>query len=280
MPLESYPDQLEPENQDPLIWRFMRLSKFRDLMATGELYFCRADLFLNDLREGLPPEDYLHILGLHPFDVLDRQQLCHYLGSDAQFREGFYVSCWHLFQDETCNMWKEYGEDGVAICSRYALLKTALDAMKDRAYLGLVRYGSKHLTGWNVLRFITTKRMQYAEEREVRAFLWIGDPMAGGNRHIDGENRIHPLPLTPPPDRVLKGHRRKVDLTALITEIMITPWASPATLDEVNALVRSSGCTIPVHPSNLTRYRDLLPYRPPGMPREISREDLRDAKST
>jgi hypothetical protein len=152
MPLESYPDQLEPENQDAVIWRFMKLAKFRDLMATGELYFCRADLFPNDVREGLPPEDYLHVLGLHPFDVLDRQQLCHHLGSDAQFREGFYVSCWHLFRDETCNMWKDYGEDGVAICSRYRLLKTNLNAIEDRAYLGLVRYGSKHLTGWNVLR--------------------------------------------------------------------------------------------------------------------------------
>ena len=39
-----------------------------------------------------------------------------------------------------------------------------MDAMEDRAYLGLVRYGSKHLTGWNVLRFVTTKRMQYAED--------------------------------------------------------------------------------------------------------------------
>jgi hypothetical protein len=152
--------------------------------------------------------------------------------------------------------------------SRYRLLKTALDAMEDRAYLGLVRYGSKHLTGWNVLRFITTKRTRYADEREVRAFLWIADPMAGINRHIDGENRIHPLPLTPPPDRVFKSHRRKVDLQALITEIVITPWASPSTLDEVNELVGSSGCTIPVHPSSLTRYRDMLPYRPSGVPQK------------
>src|SRR5438552_16203787 len=111
-------------------------------------------------------------------------------------------------------------EDGVAICSRYRLLKSALDAMADRAYLGLVRYGSKHLTGWNLFRFITTKRMKYADEQEVRAFLWIGDPLAGINRHFDGENRAHPRPLAPPPDRVLKGHRRRVDLQALVTEIV------------------------------------------------------------
>jgi hypothetical protein len=39
-------------DQDAVIWRFMKLVKFRDLMTTGELYFCRADLFPNDVREG------------------------------------------------------------------------------------------------------------------------------------------------------------------------------------------------------------------------------------
>ena len=137
-----------------MIWRFMKMAKFRDLIETRELYFCRADRFPNDAREGLPPEEYLPVLGLNPFDIHERQQLNHHLGSDAQFCEGFYISSWHLFRQETCNMWKEFGEDGVAICSRYSLLKSALNAMADRAYLGLVRYGSKHLTGWNLFRFI------------------------------------------------------------------------------------------------------------------------------
>ena len=226
------------------------------------LYFRRADLFQNDEREGLPPEEYLPILRLNPLDLRDRQELNHHLGSDAQFREGFYVSCWHLFESETCKMWKEYGEDGVAICSRYCFLKSALDAMGDRAFIGLVRYGSEHLTGWNLFRFITTKRMQYAEEQEVRAFLWIMDPMAGINRHFDNDNRAHSRPLTPPPDRVLKGHGRKVELQALATGIVVSPWASSATFDEISWLVKNNGYTILVQPSDLTRYRDLLPHRP------------------
>jgi hypothetical protein len=259
MSIESYPDQLEPQNQDAVIWRFMDMKKFRDLMSTAELYFCRADRFPNDEREGLPPEEYMHVLRLNPLDLLDRQKLVDSIGCAAQFREAFYISCWHLFREETCKMWDEYGKDGVAVCSRYRLLKSALDAMNDRAFLGLVRYGSKHLTGWNVLRFITTKRMQYADEEEVRAWLWIMDPHAGINRHVDIDNRLHPLPLTPPPDRVLNGHRRRVDLNALLTGIVVTPWASSTTLDEVDQIVTESGYKIPVEPSALTRFRDLLP---------------------
>lgn len=259
MAIEPYPDQLEPENQDAVIWRFMKMEKFRDLIATGELYFCRADLF-PDESEGLPPEEYLPILGLNPFDLRDRQQLDHLIGSDAQFRESFYISCWHLFRDETCMMWKEYGDDGLAICSRYRLLKFALGTMGDRAFLGVVRYGSKHLTGWNLFRFITTKQKKYEDEREVRALLWIMDPLAGINRHFDMNNRAHPRPLTPPPrDRVFDGHRRSVDLQALITEIVVSPWASSTTFDEINQLVKSNGYAIPVQPSGLTRYRELLP---------------------
>jgi hypothetical protein len=258
--IETYPDQLEPENQDATIWRFINMRKFRDLMETAELYFCRADLF-PDEREGLPPEEYLATFGLHPLDVNDRRELLNHIGSDAQFREGFYVNCWYLFRDETLQMWKEYGDEGVAITSQYRLLKSALNAMNDRAYIGLVRYGAQHLIGKraNLFRYITTKRIKYAHEHEVRAFLWIQDPHAGINRHIDADNRIHPRPLTPPPPDVLKGHRRKVNVQSLLTSIVVSPWASAATLDEVNQLVRTYGYSIPPRQSDLSRFLALLP---------------------
>jgi hypothetical protein len=156
-------------------------------------------------------------------------------------------------------MWKEYGEDGVAICSRYSLLKSALDALDDRAFLGLVRYGTEHLTGFNLFRFIFTKRADYGVEQEVRAMLWIMDPLAGINRHFDIENRAHSRPLTQPPETVLEGQRRGVDLRTLITEIVVTPWAPTATYDEISRLADSNGYAFPIRPSKLARYRELLP---------------------
>ena len=138
MPIESYPDQLEPPNLDAVIWRFVNMTKFVDLISTGELYFCRADLF-KDKSEGLPPDNYFPFPNMHPLDVVDRQKIDDSIGCLAQFREAFYVNCWHLLRRETWGMWDNYGEDGVAICSRYDLLKSALNAMPDRAYLGLVR---------------------------------------------------------------------------------------------------------------------------------------------
>ncbi len=268
MPIETYPDQVEPHDENATIWRFTSLERFRDLIETSELYFCRADLFSNDEREGLPPEEYLKLLGLSPLDLRDRQQLLNQIGSGAQFRESFYVSCWHLFEEETCKMWKEYAEDGVAICSRYRLLRTALDRFPDRSFLGLMRYGPRHLlhpqpARWNAFRFIMSKRAEYAAEREVRALLWITDSLICANRHIDEGGRAHPRPLTPPPlDRVLEGHRRKVNLNELLTEIVVTPWGSSRVFHEICSLTKSWNCEVPVRRSDLAPYRDLLPHQP------------------
>ncbi|HLW80710.1 MAG TPA: hypothetical protein VKS20_01585 [Candidatus Acidoferrales bacterium] len=258
MPVETYPDQLEPSDHNAVIWRFMDISKFTDLMGTGELYFCRADLF-QDKSEGLPPENYLPSPDLHPLDIADRRKIDDSIGCVAQFREAFYVNCWHLFREETWEMWEHYGKDGVAICSNYRVLKASLDAMHDRAFIGLVRYGSRHMTGWNLFRFIMTKRAEFAGEREVRAFLWIIDPHAGINRHIDADNGVHDRPLTPPPDRVLKRYRRKVDVQELVSAVVVSPRASGKTFGEIDELIKSKGYVIPVLASALACFRELLP---------------------
>jgi hypothetical protein len=54
MPVLPYHSQKEAPSET-VIWRFLDLRKFRDLMANQELYFRRADLF-DDQSEGLPPE--------------------------------------------------------------------------------------------------------------------------------------------------------------------------------------------------------------------------------
>lgn len=67
--------------------------------------------------------------------------------------------------------------NGVAVCSTYARLKSSLDALaaEDKAHIGLVRYGSKHLMPGrvNLMINISTKQERYSHEREVRAMLWL-----------------------------------------------------------------------------------------------------------
>jgi hypothetical protein len=252
MPVQPYVDQLEPQ-KDAVIWRFMDMRKFRDLMASEELYFCRADLF-DDTTEGLPRDEYaLPILGLNPYDVKDQLELDNLVGSIAQFRESYYISCWYLFRTETLKMWNDHARDGVAICSRYELLKSALDALLDTAHVGLVRYGIQHLTGFNTLRFITTKQEKYKDECEVRAFLNVIDPLETGNRHIDEHNVPHRAPLDSNPrhEWVPKCKRRRIDLKALVTGVVISPWASEELCNEVKLWAKLKNHSYPVRVSEL-----------------------------
>ena len=236
MPVSPYLNQQEPDPQ-AVVWRFMNLSKFRDLMASEEIYFRRADLF-EDKSEGIPPEEYaIKVMGLNPYDILDRAELNNMQGSIAQGREGYFICCWHLFQDETLDMWEQYGHNGVAIVSRYELLKGALNELPfDQAHIGLVRYGVEHLKGtFNALEFITTKQKIYEPEREVRTFIEVRNPLCCGNRHIDLNNVAHPAPLDVNPRHawVQTGKKRRVNLRALILDIVISPWADAQTNVEI-----------------------------------------------
>jgi hypothetical protein len=252
MPLLPYVNRLEPVD-DAAIWRYLDLRKFRDLIASEELYFRRADLF-TDKSEGLPPELYaMRVLGLDPYDIHDRVSLNNHLGSLAQHRESYYISCWYLYGQDTLDMWEQYGHDGVAVCSRYGLLKAALDGLLDEAHLGLVRYGTEHLKNtFNALEFITTKQPQYSQDREVRAFLTVYDPLASGTRHIDLNNFPHPAPLNLNPRHswVPDCKRRRIDLRSLVTDVVISPWAEPDAIEEINLWVKPKG--FPVRHSELT----------------------------
>lgn len=258
MAVELFVDGLEPKNPDAVVWRFLDLWKFEHLLTSGTMYFRRSDK-LEDDHEGLPPEEYEHVLGLNRYDINDIRERDHAIGSIAQFRQAFYISSWHLFTQETARMWAQYGKDGVAIVSRYRPLKEVLDPIPDRPHLGLVRYGSEHLTGWNTMRFITTKRRQYSHEQEIRALLWLLDSGDAVNRHVDIDNRIHDRPLYEPPETLPEGITRDVALRTLITEVVVTPRASAATLAHVRSLVAAFDSGVPVRPSSLTDYARFIP---------------------
>ena len=258
MPVQLFPDGAEPSDENTEICRFMEMWKFKDLLKTGELHFARADRFQDDC-EGLPPNEYVRSLGFSSLDLRDIHKLNHDLGCLAQFREGFFLNCWYHFTDETARMWQDYGKHGVAVVSRYSLLKAALERCEYNAFLGLVRYGTTHLTGWNVLRFISTKQHIYSHEREIRALLWVPDPLAGNNRHLDENNVPHPQPLTEPPERIPKALRLRVEVNSLITEVLVSPWASETAIFEVEEMMRSHGYMLRVRPSAVSRFRTLLP---------------------
>jgi hypothetical protein len=272
MPVLPYYSQKEPPSE-AVIWRFLDLRKFRDLMANQELYFRRADLY-DDQSEGLPPEQYVRrVLGLDPYDIKDEVALNNHLGSLAQSREMHFITCWYLYRKEDLAIWERYGPDGVAVTSTYGRLKESLDGIPDDTHIGLIHYGTAHLTDrFNAMQFITTKQEKYADECEVRAILTSNDPLDGGNRHFDLNGFPHRLPLAENPRHpwVHDCKRRRISLRDLLQGVVISPWAEPDEVEEINLWTKDRLSMVPTNSDlrsdktpTLKEYRDYHHIRKP-----------------
>ena len=86
MPVSLFTDGLEPTNADATLWRFMEFWKFRNLIETGTLYFCRADKFADDETEGLPPEEVGRLL-VAPLEEMVVEDVGQWYGINRLFRQ-------------------------------------------------------------------------------------------------------------------------------------------------------------------------------------------------
>ena len=156
-----------------------------------------------------------------------------------------YIQCWQIFEDETLDMWARYG-GGVAIFSRFDLLRSALDSMLDEVLVGLVRYGNAGPPRYNLIHFLFMKRKHFDKERELRTVLTCSDPVGGNNRHfglngfpnrepLDNENPLH--------EWVHDYKRRRIDLKALVTEVRLSPWATKEEIEEIHTWVKAKHFT-------------------------------------
>jgi hypothetical protein len=253
MPITPNPyfDPEEPADE-AIIWRYLSLPKFQDMMANDEFYFCRPDKF-SDKAEGIPSEkETARMMGLNPLALVDRRQIDDVRGFAAQIRENYFIMCWTL-KKETVRMWGEYAPYGVAVWTRYGKLKAMLNDLLDTANLGKVVYGKKTRPG-NLLCEISTKGKDFEWEGEVRAFIECQAFLSGGNLHIDkdGIPRDGVLKENPRHPWIHDHKRRRVDLEKLIEGIVLSPWATPETEREVKDIwTKPKKHTYPVIDSEL-----------------------------
>ena len=254
MPITPHP-YVESPPHDTVMCRFMDFPKFRDLFANEELYFRRVDLFKeDDPWEALPSDEYIRAkLGLRKYDPTDELTLINQQAFLRQNSEGYFITCWQIFEAETLHMWERYGK-GVCIFSRFDLLKAQLDPMLDPITVGLVRYQESPADAYNTIQFLFTKRGHFDRERELRIMLQCYDPMANPNRHLDANN----VPSREPRDELNKLHewvhpckRRRIDLKSVVTEIRLSPWATPEELDEVGWWVKNKNFVCQVKASEI-----------------------------
>jgi hypothetical protein len=238
MPLEHYPQAGFEVLDDRLpLWRFMKMRTFTRFVESGSLYFCRADL-LGDEHEGLPLEEYVRgaVTTMGPETTFEYSW-----ETLKQDRQGSFVSCWTL--DETLHMWEKFARGGVAVKSDVARLKAVLNSIPERSMLGYIRYSLQH-QGYNILRFITTKRPDFHREKEVRALVWD----------------LTRCPQNPYPHDMPNGLSYPVDVLGLVQTVIVAPHVQPSIHNEVQELLKKCGYgSIAVVKSGFTGFGHLLP---------------------
>ena len=156
-----------PENSDTIVWKYLDLSKFLDLLLSRKLFMSRSDKF-EDQYEGTfsePTFEEIKKLSVNNHEFLDFYK---------SHREKVVVSSWHINEYESFAMWQIFTQnsEGLAIQSTIGRLQKSLDVEKDfKQYIGEVNYidYKKEYIPFDDMFFpFLFKRKSFQYEREIR----------------------------------------------------------------------------------------------------------------
>ncbi|CAN1723796.1 DUF2971 domain-containing protein [Hyphomicrobium sp. 1Nfss2.1] len=252
-----HPSFTRPENIDTRLWRYMSAGKFKWLLEEGRLYMPRvAQLAANDSREGTMPDAQAAWLRQLADEAtpevaeIHRKNLETMAGFVRMFRDTWFVSCWHAGTSENFAFWRIYSGDdvscdkcgnkivgpphSVAIVTTFRKLEACLPQEVELGLVKYIDYATEGAELSNMYDYIMRKRSYYAYENEVRAVASsIGAMVPNGSaQHLAG-------------NIVGGSFAPRVDLAALIEEVVVHPEAPASFFDDVAALCSSHRLPLP-----------------------------------
>lgn len=156
-----------PENPDTIVWKYLDLSKFLDLLLSRKLFMSRSDKFEDQYEGTFSEPTYEEIKKLS----VNNPEFLNYYKSH---REKVVISSWHINEYESFAMWQIFTQnsEGLAIQSTIGRLQKAMDVEKDfNQYIGEVNYidYKKEYIPFDDMFFpFLFKRKSFQYEREVR----------------------------------------------------------------------------------------------------------------
>nr|WP_315140309.1 hypothetical protein [uncultured Flavobacterium sp.] len=156
-----------PEDPETIVWKYLDLSKFLDLLLSKKLFMSRSDKF-EDQYEGTFSEPTFEEIRKLSIDNPD------FLNYYKTHREKVAISSWHINEYESFAMWQIFTQnsEGLAIQSTIGRLQKALQPEEHfQQYIGEVNYidYKKEYIPFDDLFFpFLYKRKSFQYEREVR----------------------------------------------------------------------------------------------------------------
>ena len=217
-----------PEDPDTVVWKYLDLSKFLDLLLSKKLFMSRSDKF-EDQYEGTFSEP--------TFEEIKRLSVNNpeFLNYYKSHREKVIVSSWHINEYESFAMWQIFTQnsEGLAIQSTVNRLKKALDSeSQHKQYIGEVNYidYKKEYIPFDDMFFpFLFKRKSFQYEREIRI---ISDVTQSNIKLND-------------------GLKINVDINQLIEKIYIHPKSENWYKNLVIQLVKQLGFDFTIEKSDL-----------------------------
>ena len=217
-----------PEDPDTIVWKYLDLSKFLDLLMSRKLFMSRSDKF-EDQYEGTfsePTYEEIKKLSENNPEFLDYYK---------SHREKVVVSSWHINEYESFAMWQIFTQnnEGLAIQSTIGRLQKALKPeINYSQFIGEVNYidYKKEYIPFDDMFFpFMFKRKSFQYEREVRIISDLA------------ENNI----------KINDGIKIDVDVNQLIEKIYIHPKSENWYKKLVIELVSKLDYTIEIEKSDL-----------------------------
>ncbi|MFE3870875.1 hypothetical protein ACFX5F_06525 [Flavobacterium sp. ZS1P70] len=217
-----------PEDPNTIVWKYLDLSKFLDLLMSQKLFMSRSDKF-EDQYEGTFSEPTFEEIRKLSIDNPD------FLNYYKSHREKVAISSWHINEYESFAMWQIFTQnsEGLAIQSTIGRLQNALQPETNfDQHIGEVNYidYKKEYIPFDDMFFpFLFKRKSFQYEREVRIITDIG------------ENKI----------TLNEGLKINVDISQLIEKIYIHPKSENWYKNLVIQLVSELGFNFEIEKSDL-----------------------------
>jgi hypothetical protein len=217
-----------PEDPDTIVWKYLDLSKFLDLLMSNKLFMSRSDKF-EDQYEGTFSEPTFEEIKKLSADNPD------FLKYYKTHREKVAISSWHINEYESFAMWQIFTQnsEGLAIQSTIGRLQKAVAQEPNyKQYIGEVNYidYKKEYIPFDDMFFpFLFKRKSFQYEREVRIITDVGDTKISLN----------------------DGLKINVDINQLIERIYIHPKSENWYKNLVIQLVAQLGFDFTIEKSDL-----------------------------
>lgn len=217
--------------KDSIIWRYLGVDKFIDLLLTGTIKFTLVSIAYDK-------NEINWILKTLIDSKEDPKGAAYHI---RNLRNSTYISCWTMKENESRSLWATYldsTKQGVAIKTNVGKFIESIEWKQFGFDYRIVDYRNKFNPEelQNNITIINTKSTAYIEESEVRFYISgfntidtsLDDPKKYHEdllKYINGsENREKVISL-------------KINLDSLVSELMISPYSSKWQKDNLIKLI-------------------------------------------